>query len=349
LLGENIRMWEAATGKEIWHRSGYAAAAFSPDGKTLVSGGGEQILTFRDAATGKPRFALKETAWIEDIVFSPDGTSLATCNADGDIRLRDPRSGQVRKTLRGNGGIASAISFSADGRWLASSEEELLRVWETATGEELLCRKGHEGRIRQVSFAPDGRTVLTASEDLTALVWSLRPNAEPGCKRPLEALWCDLAAEPAAAYRAQWELIDDAKGANDLLRRKMPPVHIDTSEPRVRTLLADLDSEDFRKREAASRALETMESTVESQLRRAWTEAMSAEVRQRLHRLLDRLKREPNAEDLRLRRAVQVMELCGTDDARRLLRDWADGTAGIALTEQAKNALKRLSQSEPQR
>lgn len=281
---------------------------------------------------------------LNDIAFSPDGSIMATCHHGGNIYLRDPDTGQVQKTLRAHQRVAWSISFSPDGKWLASCGcDSMVYVWEVATGEEVLCRKGHEGWLMQAEFGPDGRTVLSASHDLTALLWDIRPNSERGRKRPLEALWADLAGEPAKAYRAIWELADDPKAASDLLRRKIAPVKLNVDERRVKTLLTDLDSDDFDKREAAGRGLAAMGEAAERQLRRAMSEAKSVEVQRRLRGLLEALKREPTAEDFRRMRAVQVLELCGTADAVSVLRDWAGGTPGVPLTRQAKAALERLS------
>jgi RNA polymerase sigma factor (sigma-70 family) len=345
MRGDGLRMWEAATGKEMWHEARQGAVAFSPDGKTLVSGGWDQGLTWQDAATGKLRFTRKDgSSFIDDIALSPDGSVMVTCHHGGNIYLRDPDTGQVRKTLQAHQGVAWSVSFSPDGNWLASCGcDSTVYVWEVATGQEVFSRNGHEGWVMQAEFGPDGRSVLSASHDLTALLWSLRPNSERGGKRPPEALWVDLAGEPAKAYRAIWELADDPRAAGDMLRRKIAPIKLHVDERRVKTLLADLDSDDFDKREVAGRGLAAMGEAAEGQLRRALSDAKSAEVQRRLRGLLNDLKREPTAEDFRRMRAVQVMELCGTPDAIGVLRDWAGGTASVPLTRQAKAALERLS------
>ncbi|SRR5579883_828728 len=153
----------------------------------------------------------------------------------------------------------------------------------------------------------------------------------------------DLAGEPADASRAIWELTDDPKETSDFLRQKIATITIDTSEARVRALLDDLDNDSFAKREAAGRELAAMGTAVEGRLRRALADTDSAEVRRHLCNLLDRLTREPTPEDFRRMRAVQVLELSGTDDALRVLRVWAGGTAGASLTEHARAAVKRLT------
>ncbi len=343
--GDEIRMWEASTGQEIWHGSRPGMVAFSPDGKTLVSAGGfDNRLIFQDASTGKVRLTLTENRLaIDGVVFSPDGRSLATCHHGGNVYLRDPETGAVLKTLRGHRGVAWSISFSPDSKWLASSGDETVCIWEVASGAEVLCRRGHEGRAYQAEFGPDGRTVLSSSLDMTAYLWSIRPSGDKAVKRPLNTLWTDLAGEPAKAYRALWELADDPKAASDFLRKKITPAKLDVDDRRLRALLDDLDSDSFAKRESASKTLAAMGKPVEGRLRRAMADAKSVETRHRLRNLLDEMKREPTAEDFRLQRAVQLLELCGTADALRVLHEWAGGAAGALLTEQAKAALERLS------
>jgi hypothetical protein len=159
-------------------------------------------------------------------------------------------------------------------------------------------------------------------------------------------MWTDLAGEPAQAYRAAWELIDDPKAASEFLRKKLAPVHFEVDERCLRALLADLDSDDFDKRESASRSLAAMGAAVEGRLRRALADTKSAEVQRRLRALLDRLKREPTLEDFRRMRAVQIMELCATANTVEVLRDWAGGEAGALFTEQAKAALQRLERAD---
>ena len=45
-------------------------------------------------------------------------------------------------------------------------------------------------------------------------------------------------------------------------------------------------------------------------------------------------------------RAVLAMEVAGTEAARKVLAEWADGTEGARLTIDAKAALSRLGRSE---
>ncbi len=348
LLAVSVRragtgVWEVATSKEVWHNSAIGKVAFSPDGRTLVFGGFDKQLRFHDAPTGKMRITLSfkgSNEFIDAIFFSPDGQTLATCHHGGVIYLRDPQTGAVRKRLHGFTEVAWDGSFSPDGKWLTVAGDQAIRVWEVATGTELACFRGHEGRAMQAEFGPDGRTVLSSSFDLTALLWDLRPT--PGKQRKPDERWTDLAGDPVSAYQALWALVDDPKTCCALLRQRIAPVK-DTANPaRVRRLVAQLDSEEFGQREAASRELAAMGESIKETLRSALTKAESAEARRRLKDLLGKLQGGPTADDLRQLRAVHALELCGTAQARQLLRTLAGGASGARLTRDARAALERL-------
>ncbi len=65
-------------------------------------------------------------------------------------------------------------------------------------------------------------------------------------------------------------------------------------------------------------------------------------------RLLDKLKKDrlhPPADRMRLVRAVEALELIGTQEARRVLRNLARGAPEAQLTLEAKTALERLTQA----
>src|SRR5262249_55496837 len=112
---------------------------------------------------------------------------------------------------------------------------------------------------------------------------------------------------------------------------------------RLSRLLSDLDSERFEVREKATQDLEALGELVESAIRQTLEGQPSLEVRRRAEALLQRLEGPVTSpESLRLLRAVEVLEHCGTPDARRLLAALAEGAA-CRPTREAKAALARLT------
>src|SRR5205807_692314 len=113
-------------------------------------------------------------------------------------------------------------------------------------------------------------------------------------------------------------------------------------EKRVLQWIADLDSAEFRTRANASRQLEKLEGDVANHYRKALEEKSSAEVKRRVGELLENHVHawvNPNPERLRILRALEVLELAATAEARSVLENLARGAAGAGLTVHAKASL----------
>jgi WD40 repeat protein len=174
LLGEHIHLWDAATGKERF-RFGAAqtvvpyVAAFTPNGKTLVVGGGDAsgLIRLWDVATGKERrrFPNKPVVpgpEIYSLALSPDGKILATSVGGFTLLLWDVRAGTVLHQIQGHRACIDSLAFSPDGKTLVSaSDDHTIRLWRVKTGKELRRFPGHLGQFCSVAFSPDGKTLAS--------------------------------------------------------------------------------------------------------------------------------------------------------------------------------------------
>ena len=71
------------------HNAEVDSVAFSPDGKTLASGGKDTPIKLWDAETGKLlRTLTGHTGRVESLAFSPDGKTLATGGGGGDTSVK---------------------------------------------------------------------------------------------------------------------------------------------------------------------------------------------------------------------------------------------------------------------
>ncbi len=169
----SVRLWDAATGKELrrflGHQGAVISVACSPDGTMLASGGWEGDNTIRlwDVATGKELRLFKPQSgpW-GCIVFSPDGKSLATGRHDHGIQLWDVETGKLLHQLDGQdkSSVPVEVAYSPDGRTLASGGKDgTIRMWDLATGKESRRLPGPQKNWNHiVAFSPDGRTIASA-------------------------------------------------------------------------------------------------------------------------------------------------------------------------------------------
>ncbi len=114
-------------GPKIWF------AVYSPDGKTLATGGDDKTVKLWNVQTFEQLATLSgHEGYTTHAAFSPDGKKLAT------------------------------VALEAD---------KSVRLWDVATGKPLAVALGHEQGCRRVAFSPDGNQIASASEDGTVRLW----------------------------------------------------------------------------------------------------------------------------------------------------------------------------------
>jgi WD40 repeat protein/ABC-type glycerol-3-phosphate transport system substrate-binding protein len=188
---KNVRVWEAATGKEVArmeHQWAVLAVAFSPDGRRIVSGSGDPYYgtgegeaRVWDAATGEEIARTTHERWVKAVAFSPDGQWVASGSGDGAVRVWETVTGAEIAQMEHDDDV-NAVAFSPDGQWVVSaSDDRTARVWNAATGEEV-TQMEHADWVRAVAFSPDGRWVASGSGGWAGLgqvqVWEAATGEE---------------------------------------------------------------------------------------------------------------------------------------------------------------------------
>lgn len=178
------------------------SAAFSPDGKSIVTASLDQTAQIWEASTGKSLMPLGgHKGPVYSAAFSPDGQLVVTASEDGTARVWTARTGQPLRELQHTVAVFSA-AFSPDGKLVVTaSADGTARVWEATIGQSVAELRGHEGPVRSAAFSPDGRFLVTASDDNTIRVW------EANTGKGLAELRGQAEAVYSAAFSANGKLV----------------------------------------------------------------------------------------------------------------------------------------------
>ena len=154
----------------------YWPLVFSPDGKILVSSGGESRsskITFWQTDPGAPLFTLKgHTSAVSQYTFSPDSKIFASGSEDGAVVLWDIKTGNQLATFTGHIKRISALAFSTDSKTLASGSGNEIRLWNVHTAA-LIARLDAMENVDALTFAPDDKTLTSGVRKGVIQVWKL--------------------------------------------------------------------------------------------------------------------------------------------------------------------------------
>jgi hypothetical protein len=160
----------------------------------------------------------------------------------------------------------------------------------------------------------------------------------------LERCWQALAGDDAEkAFDAIRNLCAAPKDAVAWITQRLKPTPL-LDLKHIDDLIAQLDHNQFKMRQSANAELLNLGRQVLPALDKALAANPPLESKRRLEDLRGKLTGMIlQGEQLRASRAVEVLEIMATTDARQVLQTLAQGGAGAVVTESAQAALKRLA------
>jgi serine/threonine protein kinase/WD40 repeat protein len=177
------------------------AAAWSPDGKHIASGGDEATIHIWDPTSGKRVFTyaghvsvgpIGQQRGITVIVWSPDSTRIASARIYSptsdfsyflpDVRVWEVSTGTLITTytghmplISGHSNAVSDLSWSRDGKSIVSAGlyDKTAKIWDAATGRTLVTYRGHTGIVNETRWSPDGTRIASFGDD-NIQVWDTK-------------------------------------------------------------------------------------------------------------------------------------------------------------------------------
>jgi WD40 repeat protein/predicted Ser/Thr protein kinase len=149
--------------------------AFSPDGKTLISGTLDNTVEIWDIKTEKIIQTISDHYdWIYSVAVSPDGQILASASGDKTIKLWNLHTGELLHTLKGHSWPVLSIAISPDGQTLVSgSEDNTIKLWNLKTGELLDTFAEDTVGFSALDISTDGWLLAGGRLDNAIAVWEM--------------------------------------------------------------------------------------------------------------------------------------------------------------------------------
>jgi WD40 repeat protein len=169
LPGENghvIRLYDFASGTLLGvlkgHNNVVLGLAFSPNGRQLVSGSGDNTAIIWDV---EGRSLVHQLEGHKDgvyaVAFTGDGARVITGSDDGLAKLWSTARGEEIATLSGHRSqVRAVVASAANDAVVSASRDGEIRVWDGKSGQYLRTLVAPGAAVGALSLTPDGKQLI---------------------------------------------------------------------------------------------------------------------------------------------------------------------------------------------
>src|SRR5262249_6501578 len=157
------------------------ALAFSPDDKTLASGGGsfaddKEVRTWKLEKNQLLAVYQMKTGQVNSLSWDSEGELLAIATLRGGPRVWSKRSGKEVVHLsigEGNDNVCLVAAFAKDGKTLISGwDDGSIVLWKTGEWNKPTNLAKHERPVIALAYSPCGKEFFSLSRDGVVKIWT---------------------------------------------------------------------------------------------------------------------------------------------------------------------------------
>ena len=156
------------------------SAAFSPDGRRIVTASFDRTARIWDADTAKQLAVLSghgDDVW--SAAWSPDGRRIVTASFDRTARIWDAAGGVQLAVLSGHGDGVWSAAWSPDGRRIVTtSADQTARIWDANVPADLDAQVAWSQAAKIDDLSDLERSRLALPPDARIRTW---PDGASGC------------------------------------------------------------------------------------------------------------------------------------------------------------------------
>jgi WD40 repeat protein len=167
-----LKLFDVESGKLLHdiknnvHSDTVFSVAFSPDDKTIVSGGADKFVKTFEVASGKFLKSFEgHTHHVMGVGWSSDGKLLASAGADNVVKLWDYEKGEQVRTINAATKQLTALVFQAKkNEFLTTSGDAQVRMW-NVNGNNVRNFNAGSDFLYCVAVSADGALVAAGAQD----------------------------------------------------------------------------------------------------------------------------------------------------------------------------------------